>query len=92
MVFSDTIGNKVAFGGIRVDGRILVDAANESEFWSNKATVGSSPQTGYPLTYAFNGDVNIANCWASLILAALWTCCLRSLLTPHLSLSTTPRR
>ena len=43
--------------GIRLNGRLLVDAINDSQVWSDKAATGSSPLTGYPLTYAFNGDL-----------------------------------
>ena len=46
---------KGSFTGLRLDGKILVDEVNESQVWSNGATV-AHPRSDYPITAAFNGD------------------------------------
>jgi hypothetical protein len=52
MQFSDTTSGKVAFGGIKVDGKVLVDAVEDSQVWSS---YGSSDGTDGAL---FDGSLD----------------------------------
>lgn len=55
--------NYVGIYSVTVDGKVLVDKIYDDKVWSDELTAGSSPQSPYPATLAFNGNVISAyNC------------------------------
>jgi hypothetical protein len=56
-LFTADANNFVCLGYIKVDGRLLVDAVNDSQVWSSDVSSGTTPSNPRPATLAFDNDL-----------------------------------